>query len=97
MAETYPGLQIKRLPCVLPCGVSGRSEIRHIHKCDTCEHNGLEQQKADSARISRSLFHDAQELSKLNERHVRVHVLDVRAEEGVAERYIRDGECALLP
>lgn len=71
--------------------------MRHIHKSNACEHNRLKQQQADSARISRSLLHDAQELAQLDERHVRVHIIDVCAEQSIAERYIGDGERALLP
>jgi hypothetical protein len=34
---------------------------------------------------------------EFNERHVRVHELDVRGEEGVAKGRIWDGERAFLP
>ena len=97
MVEAYPRFQIERLPCFLPRGIARRSEIGHIHECDAREHNRLEQQKADSAGISCSLLHDTQELAQLDKRHVRVHIIDVGSEQGVAERHIGDGERTLLP
>ncbi|EPE02967.1 hypothetical protein F503_08844 [Ophiostoma piceae UAMH 11346] len=90
-----PGLHEERLARLAAAAEAGCFEELGGHKGSGGEHDGMVQQQADGAVLAVAVVDGLEQRVQLEQRHVRVHKLDVGVQKGALQRDVGQREGAL--